>query len=69
MWIDGDLLEAIKQQTKLETGTTKGYQTFLNRKLRNVFLDEESSPLDLDALRDFILNDPAIRDGIKKMVG
>jgi hypothetical protein len=40
MWIDGDILEAIRLATKKQTGSTKGYQTFLNKKLREIFLNE-----------------------------
>jgi uncharacterized protein (DUF4415 family) len=40
MWIDGDVLEAIRSETLRATGSKKGYQTFLNKKLREVFLGE-----------------------------
>ena len=42
MWIDGDLLEAIRNETGKVTGTKKGYQTYLNKKLRELFLKEKT---------------------------
>ncbi len=41
MWIDGDLLEAIREETRKETGSSKGYQTFLHQKLREMFLNRD----------------------------
>ncbi len=42
MWIDGDLLEAIRKETEQATGSKRGYQTYLNKKLREVFLHERA---------------------------
>ena len=42
MWIDGDILEAIREETKKITGNEKGYQTYLNRRLREIFLGDLS---------------------------
>jgi hypothetical protein len=42
MWVDGDVLAAIRLETKEVTGTEKGYQTYLNKKLRELFLNEKN---------------------------
>ncbi len=42
MWVDGDVLEAIRNETETQTGAKKGYQTYLNKKLREVFLHEKT---------------------------
>lgn len=31
-WMDGDLLEAIREETEKETGSAKGYQTYLHQR-------------------------------------
>ena len=42
MWIDGDVLEAIRRESREVTGSKKGYQTYLNKKMREVFLNEHT---------------------------
>lgn len=42
MWMDGDLLEAIREETRKATGSSKGYQTFLHQKLRDIFLNRDA---------------------------
>ena len=53
MFVDGDILDAAKKLAK-QRGDI-GYQTLINQKLREIFLDEESVEDRLSRLEEIVL--------------
>ncbi len=41
MWVDGKIIAAAREQQIQATGSEKGYQTLLNQKLREIFLQPD----------------------------
>lgn len=41
MWVDGKIIAAVREQQIQATGSEKGYQTLLNQKLREIFLQPD----------------------------